>query len=189
MLNWRWSCRLPPTPGLSICSLMPCSRMWDAGPTPDSINSCGVPIAPVQTITSRSARTTSCPVRAGIRRPRRPVLRTGCAAPWPRFRSTGCGRLQAGLRKACGGAPAETVLLSEVDGARAFALLPRLRSPIHLMPSARPPCGRYPAPATSAARGLDPQQSAAGAVHIVGAPLEILVRLEVTQRGRPSPSR
>ena len=50
-----WSDRFAPTPGLSASTVMPCERRWSAGPIPDSMSSCGLPIAPAARMTSPSA--------------------------------------------------------------------------------------------------------------------------------------
>src|SRR5574340_1053485 len=46
MRNCRWSCRLPPTPGSSCATAMPCPCNNAPGPMPESCKICGLPIAP-----------------------------------------------------------------------------------------------------------------------------------------------
>ena len=53
----KWSCKLAPTPGKSALTAMPCCASKAAGPMPDSCNSCGLPMAPALSTTSRRAVT------------------------------------------------------------------------------------------------------------------------------------
>ena len=53
--TWRWSLRCLPTCGLSTTASTPTSASSARGPMPESSSSCGDPIAPALTTTSRSA--------------------------------------------------------------------------------------------------------------------------------------
>ena len=64
-----WSDRFAPHRGCRPSPGCPALARWSAGPMPDSISSCGLPIAPPATMTSASAGAVSPPRGGGRRTP------------------------------------------------------------------------------------------------------------------------
>ena len=99
---------------LSTMGSIPCSRSCSAGPIPDSISSCGLPIAPAESTTSRFARATRSRPRES--RQRTPEARPSVQVDPERLGLRRHGQVRALRRRAqvgVGGAPATAVALAD----------------------------------------------------------------------------
>ena len=119
-----WSWRLRPTPGQLVADLHAGRRAAPRGaPMPDSSSSCGEPIAPADSSTSRSARTSSTPPRPLRRRTptaRSPSSSTPSTVTF--VRTSRFGRVERRAQVGVGGAEARAVLLRHLEHRRAVLL-------------------------------------------------------------------